>query len=515
MLINYLRYIYHGYFLYCEKFGLRELAEVLLTAYATHADDFQNAVIRDHIRCIAELAAHLGCLAKGLEPTLPNQRNSKTALPDPPTESDEKVWENENEHGARLVVRSCLHDDFNHYSINCLSGWNHAMPKPHIGRWIAKRILDDFGYRGSKCSGYDSAVTQATGGGRGKPTWAERIGKKYQWVAMYQLASRLYDSVDREKGSFERTTDRLPLILNDERKLDPTISRPECSDRAPFECWWVGGNVDLPSTIQLDYPTWVSRRDDLPSMESLLVPKSRDGQSWLPLICYPSWSEYREGRPFGEPYRSTWIHLEAFLVPEVQCDAAMKAISRRNFFGRWMPGGAKWLHVFVGEYPWASACNVETDDWLGFGTRVDGSALEFMPVYNEIVCEWEYDGSLPSSIYFHVPARAFFEASPLWWNGVDGFSTPDGKTVFRDPSASEGGPATLLADIDDLLPRLKGLGCRLVWTLLGEKYVLGETAHGTPRVTYSQTACLNIDGTISFGDRVFFDDNEKDQGLAR
>jgi hypothetical protein len=250
-------------------------------------------------------------------------------------------------------------------------------------------------------------------------------------------------------------------------------------------------------------------------MESLLVPKSRDGQSWLPLICYPSWSEYREGRPFGEPYRSTWIHLEAFLVPEVQCDAAMKAISRRNFFGRWMPGGAKWLHVFVGEYPWASACNVETDDWLGFGTRVDGSALEFMPVYNEIVCEWEYDGSLPSSIYFHVPARAFFEASPLWWNGVDGFSTPDGKTVFRDPSASEGGPATLLADIDDLLPRLKGLGCRLVWTLLGEKYVLGETAHGTPRVTYSQTACLNIDGTISFGDRVFFDDNEKDQGLAR
>lgn len=150
----------------------------------------------------------------------------------------------------------------------------------------------------------------------------------------------------------------------------------------------------------------------------------------------------------------------------------------------------------------ASASNVEADDWLGFGTRIDGSALEFMPVYNEVVCEWEYDASLPSSIYFHVPARAFFEAGSLWWNGVDGFSTPDGKTVFRDPSASEGGPGALLADIADLLLRLKKLGCRPVWTLLGEKYVLGEKADDTPRVTYSQTAYLTDD------------DYDKDQGLA-
>ena len=497
-----------------DKAMLKKLAEDLLTAYAARPEDFQNAIIRDHIRCIAELAAHIGCLDKRFDPTLPNQRNSKILPPEPPTQGEEKAWREEKENGTRLLVRSCLDDDFNHYSIGCLNGWNRAMPKPAIGRWIAKRILDDFGYRGSKSSGYDSAVTQETGGGRGKPAWAERIGKKYQWIAMYQLASRLYDSVDRDKDSFERTTGRLALILSDERKLDPTISRPERPDGTPSECWWVGGNVDLPSTQHLDYSTWINRRDDLPSLESLLAPKNRDGQRWLPLICYPTWSEYREGRPYGEPYRSTWMHLEAFLVPEAQFDRAMNAISRRNFFGKWMPGSAKWLHVFVGEYPWASACNVETDDWLGFGTRVDGSSLEFMPVYNEVLCEWEYDSSLQSSIYFHVPTRAFFEAGPLWWNGVDGFSTPDGKIIFRDPSASEGGTTTLLADKDDLLLRLKKLGLRLVWTLLGEKYVLGDKAYGTPRVTYSQTAYLKEDGTISVGGRVFFDDYDKDQGLA-
>jgi len=132
--------------------------------------------------------------------------------------------------------------------------------------------------------------------------------------------------------------------------------------------------------------------------------------------------------------------LRSFLVPEAQLETAMKATSRRNFFGDWMPNNAKWLYAFVGEYPWATACNVETDDWLGFATRVQGSNLEFVPVFNEVVCEWEYDGTLPLSIYFHVPSRAFFKAGPLRWDSVDGFSTPDGKTVFRDPSASEGGP---------------------------------------------------------------------------
>lgn len=489
-----------------EESVLKRLAEDLLTSYALRPENFQNAMIRDHIRCIAELADHLGCLDQKYDPKLPNHRNSTTPRPVPPTEGEEKTWEGEKDYGVRLLVRSCLHDDFNHYSIGCLSGWNHAMLRPAIGRWIAKRVLDDFGYRSSMCSGYDTAVTQETGGGRAKPAWAERIGKKYQWIAMYQLASRLYDSVDRQKDSFERRTGRLALILNDERKLDPTISWPERPDLAPSGCWWIGGNVDLPSTKQLDYATWVTRRDDLPSMESLLAPKGRDGQRWLPLICYPTWSEYREDRPYGEPYRSTWLHLEAFLVPEGQLDAAMKVISRRNFFGKRMPGSAKWLHVFVGEYPWASACNVETDDWLGFETKVDGSVLEFIPVYNEVVCEWEYDGSLPGSINFHIPARAFFKSGSLWWNGIDGFSTPDGKTVFRDPSASEGGPATLLADIDDLLSRLERLGSRLVWTLLGRKYVLGDEAPDSPQVTYSQTAVLNKDGTIVVGDRVFFED---------
>jgi hypothetical protein len=497
-----------------DKPVLKQLAEELLAAYAAHSDDFQNAIIRDHIRCIAELAEHLGCLDKGLDPMVASRRNPNAPQPKPPTDAEIKAWDSKMEHGTKLVIRSCLDDDFNHYSIDRLGSWIHAMSKPAIGSWIARRVLDDFGYRDSKCSGYDSAVTQETGGGRSKPAWAERIGKKYQWVAMYQLASRLFDSVDRKEDSWRRTTGRLPLILNDARKLDPTITHSKRPNRKPSDCWWIGGNVDLASTKQLDYATWVNLRDDLPSMESVLAQKTNGGQNWLPLICYQDWSEYREGQPSGEAYRSTWMHLRSFLVPEAQFEKARIALSRRNFFGRWMPAGAKWLYAFVGEYPWATACNIETDDWLGFDTRVAGSSIEFVPVSNEILCEWEYDGTLPSSIRFLVPTRTLFKAGPLWWNSVDGFSNIDGKTVFRDPSASGGGPATLMADVDDLLLRLDLLGYRLIWTLLGEKSVISEEARDVPHITYSQPAFLNKDGSVTVGDRMFFDEYNKDQGLG-
>ena len=497
-----------------NKLVLKKLADDLLKSYASNPTDFQNAIIRDHIRCIAELALCLGCLDPALDPTHPNLPNPDTSPPIPPIEEEEKAWKDETEYGARLLVRSCLHDDFNHYSIGCLRGWVHTMSKPEIGRWIAKRILEDFDYRDSHCSGYDCAVTQESGGGRSKPTWAERIGKKYQWIAMYQLASRLYDSVERKKSSYERTTDRIPLILLEERKLDPTISRPELPELTPSECWWVGGSVDLPSTKHLDYSSWVHLKDDLPSMESLIMPKRHEDQRWIPLNSWLTWSEFRQDRPYDELYRSTWIHLEAFLIPEVQFDEAIRAVSCRNFYGQWMPDCAKWLHVFVGEYPWATACNTEVDEYLGYGTHVEDSELEFIPVYNEIVCEWEYDGTLPKAIYFQVPTRKFFDDGTLWWNGLDGFSGPDGKTVFRDPSASEGGPSMLLADIDDLLTRLKTLRYRLMWTLTGEKYILGNHEHRTPQVTYSQTGFLEVDGNIITGDRVFFDDYNQNQGLA-
>lgn len=141
------------------------------------------------------------------------------------------------------------------------------------------------------------------------------------------------------------------------------------------------------------------------------------------------------------------------------------------------------------------------------------TSLNFAHASNEICIEWEYDATLPSSIYLEVPTKKFFSQADLWWNGTDRFATQNGRTVFYDPRLANGGPPTLLADVDDLRKRLGRLGCRLLWTMLGEKRVLGEKARNLPGLCYSQLAWLETDGSVTTGDRKFFDYDEG-QGLA-
>lgn len=498
-----------------DKRALQSLAETLLTMYESAPAAFQNAVFRDHIRSIGELAQHLGCLDARFDPLIATKRQQSSDWPlTLPTQGQLKQW-GKGDGAIYYAARSCLFDDFNHYSINCLSEWMHRMDKPAIGGWILKHAIEMLGLQSESFDQYDGyMVSIGGGGGRSKPVWAERIGKKYQWIALYRLASRLHDNVDREKrSSFEPEPMLTPLILEEERKLDPTLCCTIVPERDASNRWWFRGKVDLPATKDLDFATWVAKRDDLPSLETLLQPTPYAGQRWTVLTAFRTCSEYRPNMEYNTPYRDTWMHLRGYLVPKAQLSKTIEALDRRNYFGAWLPKGGKWLHAFAGEYPWATACNTEPDWYLGASEKVQGSNLQLIHASNQVVIEWEYDATLPSSVYLQVPTKKFFGPLDLWWNGTDGFATK-GKTVFFDSQFRFGHPTTLLGDFDDLRVRLNKIGCRLVWTLLGEKRVLGDSNHDTPRICYSQLAWLTDTGAVKVGQRRFFENYDQDQGLA-
>jgi len=453
----------------------------------------------------------VGVLDLRFDPLIPSAPQTSDWPLSIPTDSQIEKWK-KAEGAVHYVARSCLHDDFNHYTIHCLDAWKHQMGKPAIGAWILNHVVEAFGLDGEDCDSYDKYTAQAGGGGRSKPAWAERIGKKYQWVALYRLASRLHDNAPREESSWEPRPERTPLILVDERKLDPTLSHTVVPEKAPSECWWMRGTVNLAATKDLDFASWVAKRDDLPRLETLLQPTTHLGQRWVVLTAYPTWSEYRSEAGYDTPYRLAWLHLRSYLVPKSQFQKTIRALDGRNYFGRWRPEPGKWLHAFAGEYPSATACNTEPDWYLGAGGNVRGSSLELTHSANEIVIEWEYDATLPVGIHLEVPTKKFFVPGDLWWNGTDGYSTIGGKTVFCDPRVVGGGPTALLADINDLLPRLDKMGSRLVWTLLGEKSIVDDKRNQTPPLYYSQMAVLNKDGVVTVRKRSFFKSGEH-QGL--
>ena len=98
---------------------------------------------------------------------------------------------------------------------------------------------------------------------------------------------------------------------------------------------------------------------------------------------------------------------------------------------------------------------------------------EFIPACSQVIVEWEYDATLPRFLHMNVPAPEFFAPGDFWWDGRDGFRIVDGPVIFRDPSVTEAGPSALVVEADDLVPRLEKIGLRLIWTLLGEKRILG------------------------------------------
>jgi len=485
-----------------------DVVKMLYKAFKNNPEKFNNALIRDHIRCLGELAKMLGGFPEIFDPTLPSH-SIRSDLPlEIPEDEQVKTW-------SKIVHfrPEEFFSDFFKYSMSCLQPWEHAVSKEDMGKWILQRIARDFGYEGSSCEDYDGYMLGKYGGGRAKPVWAERIGEKYQWIAMYQLASRLHDNFEKQRESWKPTPLRTPLILVEERQMDPTLLPQLVGGELRTNTLWIQAMVDFQISEQLGEEEWVSLEKDVPTLEALLEDFEHNGQQWRLLVAYPSWDNRKEEENFDRPYRRVWMHLQSYLVPKEQVERAFAILHRRNFFGRWMPKSATWLYGFVGEYPWAIPFNTEPEEWYSRGGYGHELTVDYIPTWNEIAAEWKYDASFPGNRYLLVPSPIFFSSGDLWWNARDGYRLLNGRTIFRDPSLIKNGPRSLIADFGNLIARLDRLGLGLIWTLLGEKIILGGT-HDTQRSrrTFSQTAYIREDGSLYIGERVFFDDYNKDIG---
>lgn len=486
---------------------LPDVCRWLCERLETRPRDFDNALIRDHARCLCELADHLGILPDECDvDTFSRPMESEWPLV-LPCDKDVKRWEE-----LPKLEYSCLHDDFFRYTMSCLHGWEDAVARVDMGRWILRHIAEDLGYEDSGCGRYDNYMLGNYGQGRAKPVWAERIGKKYQWVAMFRLAARLADHAERKRAPWNPEPDDRALILSDERQLDPTLPSRITGDKEG-SAWWIRAQVELDRFNTLSDEDWVSLEEDVPRLDQFLGPFDHEGQRWRLLDSYLSW----DNRPpdaayFDTIYRNIWIHVRGYLVKRRNAKVAFDCLVERNLLGGWMPEGGSGGHGFMGEYPWGTTFKVEPDEYFGRSGSYD-LPCKFIPVSIQVPSEWEYDATLPHNLYIQVPARTLFAAGDLWWNTRDGFGIPGGRTLFQDPSVTESGPGALIADADDLWNRLDHGGYQLIWTLLGEKLIVGEPRRESrPYRTFSQVARLHKSGRLQTSELSFFEKYDESVG---
>src|SRR5208337_457251 len=275
---------------------------------------FQNALIRDHARCILELAGHDGVLPGGIDlAAVRAPLKSEWHLQIPSEEEVERYRASRWDY-PRLHT-SCLHDDFFTYILSRLESYQHALPRTAMGRWVLHHVVDEMGYGGEALASYDKYMIHYHGGGRGRPVWAERIGKKYQWIALARLAARLADHVEPRRRSWDPELAGVPLTYEQGRDIDPSLLATDRPEHREGPSWWMPEGYDFGALSSLPNGEWASRMDDLPRSSRLLgTVNAPDGQQWLLLEGYPQWSARSWDEDDDTPYRQIWMHVRGYLV---------------------------------------------------------------------------------------------------------------------------------------------------------------------------------------------------------
>ena len=456
-----------------DKVVEKKITEIIYEKILLNSSAYQNAQIRDYSLSIYDLAV--------LDEVIETETNTdkiissfiSDVLAEIPNEQEREQLEEETKSYPKLF-HSCIYDDFNVYTLNRIFN-SYERFKP-IGALILNNVLD-LGYNRYH-SIYDIHIHNKFGGGRARPTFAERLGKKYQWISYFRLASQLIDNKQEKSSIYEDD----PYFKRG-RDIDPSIV---FNPNAISQNWWITDTVDKEKMYSEEKDDWLSHIDDLPDTKKM-IENIFDQQKthWLPLLMYPSW-EIRNEDKNNSISKSTWLHIRSYLVDKDNFDNIWGWINKQDFMGGWLPEGMSFHKGFIGEYPWGYPFN-NYDDGVSYKTH--NVPYNLIPTANEYNPEFDIDCSQTSNFSSFLPNFDFFKKDSLEWNKLKGFKNRSGKLVFNDPSLSENDKSCLLVDTDYMVDFLEDNNYVLIWTVLGEKIIYDNAKY--PRITFNRVHYLN------------------------
>ena len=327
------------------------------------------------------------------------------------------------------------------------------------------------------------AFDRGRAGGRDSPI--ERIGKKYQWIGLYETLGRIADHL-AIKPSW---SDEAPAPYDHPEQLiyrdtDPTVlARKPVTGLSREPVWFAPVTARSPDTVVDAYP---ADMDGVPDPLDLITATDLDGTPWLALMGIYDWQQPLppEVAALGSPRHQTWMQLHAYLVATTDADALAKWAEGQDWFGRWMPDAPEPHNLLLGAYPddprWSSAEG--SIEWWEAGVRAGGGTVPPAPLWQSAA--WysgtgtSRDASAPEETTGFVPSRKLWEALGLG-RGVDFAWPDDAGLAVHDPSVVAGGPSTLLIR-RDLTSRLHAAGLAVFWTVLVGKELL-KPDHAHPR----------------------------------
>jgi hypothetical protein len=343
-------------------------------------------------------------------------------------------------------------------------------------RFILKRVFELYS---PKLHGYFDGM-HASHSDR-EPAEVERIGKKYQWIALYELLGHLADNfIFLEKDYPPEAGVYKGAWQIDVRDIDPScivLNKPNYEDstwQPKYDAW----------KTKLHNDKWLRKRADLPKPKEFLTYRAQN-KEWFILNTFFQWQQDvpPEEERYHYPSRDIFYVLNAYLIRQSEKRSLFRWLKNQNFYGRWMPETRNGIReVFFREFPNSpiyDAVYSPYDDsksgWIskvGFRKRMPGVIMESGDEYS--ITSASRDKSVEESFNICLPSKWMVKLMGIKHSTRDGFwVTSGGKEVVCDLSLEEGGRSSLFIEKEFLLKFLNKHHFCLVWTLLGEKAILG------------------------------------------
>lgn len=233
-------------------------------------------------------------------------------------------------------------------------------------RWVLARIAG-LGWTPELFAEFDNMRGRHSGSRQSHK--GERIGKKYQWMALHELVERLANH-RRPHRRAEHDAAEYPgaaqLSLLD---IDPSLpparhpfsgtdddSSPATSDHATFASAEPAHPLAPPVPALPDdeaVDEWINRPDNLPSLSDLGVRTDSQGRQWI--VLHELAMDDHDGRGWSVTHAQAeqWHRIHSWLVPAPQLASLLTWLEGRSLTNRLMPEGADRHSLLLADFPTA------------------------------------------------------------------------------------------------------------------------------------------------------------------
>lgn len=365
------------------------------------------------------------------------------------------------------------HGDFGRYIIEPAIDHFDVADKKELRHLVERVIFTRVLEMGWNPEQFDD-VERGRRGGHDGPV--ERYGKKYQWIAFYEVLGQLADNFQlRERWS--NNDEPFPYEHAEQvvwRDIDPTVLiRGGVPDPGEGErAWFVPVAATFPDEVVEDYPEDL---DGVPDPMDLITLTSPEGTQWLSLVRHGSWTQVHppEITALKAPNLNVWVQIRGYLLPSADVPALRSWVEGPNgegqdWDGRWMAENAEVHSRLLGALPgspdwdWADG-NAEP---RSPGDRIIPADL-YQPVAWYGGTGTDRDAAGTDEPTGFVPSRMLFDLLELR-PGHDFRWTDKNGLAVQDPSAGMNEASTLVLR-RDLTDRLADAGFSLFWTVLLNK----------------------------------------------